>query len=107
MVEQHPHDDPSRRQGIIQAARCVLQHLLYVHDRYARKPLQKFIYRRATFQIQKQRGNRHARSSENPGATKSLGVPLYCRAGGPIKHRELASIISATDLECQYPPRQL
>ena len=87
MVKEEPHGNRLRRQGITQAARRVLQHLLYVLAGHAWKPLKELVYRGATLQIRKQRRNRYPRSSKNPSATDSFGVALYGRACRPVKHK--------------------
>jgi hypothetical protein len=54
----------------------------------ARKPLEKVIDARATFEISEERLNRNPRSRKNPRAAKRSGDSFNCRTLAPIKHEK-------------------
>ena len=55
------------------------------------KPLHKLLDLSAIFQVLEKGSHRHPGARENPGATDSLGVSLYRRAGAPVDHWKILS----------------
>jgi hypothetical protein len=87
LVEENPH---WVRGGLLaptggrQALLGVVQNRLNLFAGHAGKPLQEIIHPRPTFQVLKQRFDRHPCAFENPGAAH-----LFRR---PLNHRTLTSI---------------
>lgn len=52
----------------------------------AREPLHELRYLRAILQILKQRGNRHARTAEDPCSADAIGMTFHGRARRPVDH---------------------
>ena len=57
----------------------------------ARKPLDKLVQRRVVFKVLKESGDRHARTSKDPGSANAAGVPFDGRTAGPIDHGQMVA----------------
>ena len=55
----------------------------------ARKPFQKFLDRRAAFNILEQRGHRDARAAKHPCAADTISVAFNSSAGSPVDHSSI------------------
>jgi hypothetical protein len=80
LIEQDPHSRHFQRpSGVFQDAAG-----LFCGD--ARKPFQKFLHRRATFNILEQRGHRDTRAAKHPCAADTISVAFNSSAGSPVDH---------------------
>lgn len=72
------------RRGPIERALGKSKNIMRLLSTDGREPLQKFVYGRALVEVFKQRGNRHAGTSEAPRPAKLPGVPVDGTAKAPV-----------------------
>ena len=83
LIEQDPHSRHFQRpSGMFQDAAGLL-------CGNTRKPFQKFLHRRAAFNILEQRGHRDARAAKHPCAADTISVTFNRSAGSPVDHSSI------------------